>query len=277
MLLHRRTGSLLVGNSLQQEGGYQGMDLLSPRLFSEPVWLAIEVAAAAALFLFMALLLHAVHGLWRSWRSDGWRAAARPLTEATAITRVAMVWVVLSALAAEAVNLAYRAIYDRYLIPVVLGLALVAVDNAVGSVLRVRRLAVAAGVFVPLLLLGTVSATDTQDLLDLRWAAGERLVQLGYRADQIDAGFDWVGYHYPGMARPDRITLEPKDYPPATYDAYFPEFRRCAFASPRPIVPPRGFSLVDRVRHDRLYGLTSDTMYLYGTGDAASCLAAGQG
>jgi hypothetical protein len=280
ILLHRRTGSLLVGNSLQQEGGYQGMDLLSPRLFSEPVWLAIEIAAAAALFLFVALLLDALHRLWQSWRSAGWRAAIRPLTDATAITRVALVWVALSALAAEAVNLAYRAIYDRYLIPVILGLALIAVDNAVGSVLRVRRLAVAAGAFVPLLLLGTVSATDTQDLLDLRWAAGERLVQLGYRADQVDGGFDWVGYHYPGIARPDRIALEPKDYPPATYDAYFPEFRRCAFASPQPITPPPGFGLVGTVRHHRLYGLMSETMYLYGVprdGGTASCLAAGQG
>jgi hypothetical protein len=280
ILLHRRTGSMLVGNSLQQEGGYQGLDLLSPRLFSEPVWLAVEIAAGAALFLLVALLLHALHGLWRAGRSDGWRAAARPLTDATAITRVVVVWVALSALAAEAVNLAYRAIYDRYLIPVILGLALIAVDNAVGPVLRVRRLAVAAGVFVPLLLLGTVSATDTQDLLDLRWTAGERLVQLGYRPDQIDAGCDWVGYHYPGIARPDRITLQPNDYPPATYDAYFPEFRRCAFASPRPIVPPPRFNLVATVRHHRLYGLMSETMYLYGVPldrGAASCLAAGQG
>jgi hypothetical protein len=177
------------------------------------------------------------------------------------------------------VNLAYRAIYDRYLIPVILGLALVAVDNAVGSVLRIRRLAVAAGAFVPLLLLGTVSATDTQDLLDLRWAAGEQLVQLGYRADQVDAGFDWLGYHYPAMARPDRIVLETHDYPPATYDAYFPEFRRCAFASPQPIAPPPGFTLVGTVRHHRLYGLMSGTMYLYGVSlqdGAASCLAAGQ-
>ena len=280
MLLHRRTGSVLVGNSLQQEGGYQGMDLLSPRLFSEPVWLAIEIAAAAALFLLAALVLHALHGLWRSWRSDGWRATARPFGDATAISRVTIVWVALSALAAEAVNLAYRAIYDRYLIPVILGLALIAVDNAVGSVVRVRRLAVAAGAFVPLLLLGMVSATDTQDLLDLRWAAGERLVQAGYRADQTDAGFDWVGYHYPKSARPDRVTLEPKDYPPATYDAYFPEFRRCAFVSPQPIAAPPGFRLVDTVRHHRLFGLTSDTMYLYGVDpptDASSCLAAGQG
>ena len=60
------------------------------------------------LFLLLALVLHALHGLWRSWRSDGWRAAARPFSDATAITRVAVVWVALSALAAEAVLLVGR-------------------------------------------------------------------------------------------------------------------------------------------------------------------------
>jgi hypothetical protein len=280
LLLDRRTGSLLVGNSLQQQGGYQGMDRLAPNLFSAPVWLAVELAAAAALFVFLVLVAHAVRVVAGSWRRGGWRTAVRPFIDATAITRVAAVWVTLSALAALAVNLAYRAIYDRYLIPVIIGLALIAVDNAVAPVLRVRRLTVAAIAFVPLLALGTVSATDTQDLLDLRWAAGDRLVQLDYRADQIDAGFDWVGYHYPGIARPDMISLEPDDYPPATYDAYFPEFRRCAFASPDRITPPPGFSLVGTVQHHRLFGLMSDTMYLYGVardGGTASCLASGQG
>jgi hypothetical protein len=280
LLLDRRTGSLLVGNSLQQEGGYQGMDLLSPDLFSGPLWFAINAAAAAALFLLLVLVSQAVRGVVGSWRATGWRAATHPFTAATALTRVSIVWVTLSALAAVAVNLAYRAIYDRYLIPVIIGVALVAVDNAVAPIRRPRSLAVAALAFVPLLVLGTVSATDTQDLLDLRWTAGDRLVQLGYRPDQIDAGFDWVGYHYAGIARPDHITLAPADYPPATYDAYFPDFRRCAFASPEAIRPPGQFTLLGTVQHHRLFGLMSDTMYLYGAprdGGTEACLAAGQG
>src|SRR5205814_7725070 len=57
ILLQRRTGSVLVGNSLQQQGGYQGMDLLSPHLFSGPVCFVVEVAAAAALFLFLVLVV----------------------------------------------------------------------------------------------------------------------------------------------------------------------------------------------------------------------------
>jgi hypothetical protein len=280
ILLDRRTGSVLVGNSLQQQGGYQGMDLLSPNLFSGPLWFAINLAAALALFLLLVLVAQAVRHLVGSWRTTGWRSAAHPFTSATALTRVTVVWVTLSVLAAVAVNLAYRAIYDRYLIPVIIGLALIAVDHAVAPIRRPRSLAVAAVAFVPLLVLGTVSATDTQDLLDLRWAAGDRLVQLGYRADQIDAGFDWVGYHYPGIARPDHITLEPADYPPATYDAYFPDFRRCAFASPERIRPPGQFTLLGTVQHHRLFGLMSDTMYLYGAprvGGTDACLAAGQG
>ena len=43
---------------------------------------------------------------------------------------------------------------------------------------------------------------------------------------------------------------------------------------------PPGFTLLGTVRHHRLFGLMTDTMYLYGVAHDrgnASCLAAGQG
>jgi hypothetical protein len=279
--LHHRTGSLLVGNSLQRSGGYQGTDLVSPDLFSAPVWFAIEAVAAAALFLLVVLTIHGLMVAWQRARLDGWRPAAHStLARTSALTRMTAIWATLGLLAALAVNLAYRAIYDRYLLPTVIGLAIVALDTAVAPSWRPRRLALAAAVFVPLLLLGVVGATDTQDLLDLRWASGDRLVQLGYRPEQIDAGFDWIGYHYPGSARPDIVVANPPDYPPATYDSYFPTFRRCAFVSPVPVTPPPNFQLVGTKSGHRLFGLESATFYLYGVpvGSAPdACLASGQG
>ncbi len=279
--LHHRTGSLLVGNSLQQTGGYQGTDLVSPDLFSAPVWFAIEVVAAAALFLLAVLVVHGIVAAGRRVRRDGWRPAAQgTLARSTPLARMMAIWATLALLAALAVNLAYRAIYDRYLLPTVIGLAILALDTAVAPAWRPRRLAVAAVAFVPLLLLGIIGATDTQDLLELRWAGGDRLVQLGYQPDQIDAGFDWVGYHYPGTARPDHVVANPPDYPPATYDSYFPAFRRCAFVSPVPVTPPPNFSLVDTVSGHRLFGLESATFYLYGVPTPTApgaCLASGQG
>jgi hypothetical protein len=133
-------------------------------------------------------------------------------------------------------------------------------------------LTLAAIVFVPLALLGIISAADSQDLLELRWAGGDRLVALGYAPANVDAGFDWVGYHYPGVARPDRIPPELDEYPPATYDSYFPDFVRCAIVSGEP-TPPPGYVLIDRVEQHRLFGLRNTTAYLYGNSGegSASC------
>src|SRR5262249_58795111 len=113
-------------------------------------------------------------------------------------------------------------------------------DNAVAPAVRPRRLALAAAAFVPLLALGVVSATDTQDLLDMRWAGGDRLVELGYHPDQIDAGFDWLGYHYAGSARPDRVSLNPPHYPPPPPDPLFSPLPRGALRSPLRTPPPPG-------------------------------------
>ena len=89
---------------------------------------------------------------------------------------------------------------------------------------------------------------------------GDRLVQLGYQPDQIDAGFDWIGYHYPGTARPDHRRRQPAPTtrrPPTT-----PTSRPSAAAPSCPPVtvrPPPNFHLVGTVvRRHRLFGLTLD-------------------
>jgi hypothetical protein len=101
-------------------------------------------------------------------------------------------------------------------------------------------------------------------------------VALGYKADTVDAGFDWVGFHHPGMARPDRVVSTPATYPPATYDAYFPGFERCAIVTGDSQAPP-GYVLIDQITRHRMFGLRSTTAYLYGnTGDASCPRVAGR-
>jgi hypothetical protein len=126
--------------------------------------------------------------------------------------------------------------------------------------------------FVPVLCLGVISAVDSQDLLALRWAGAERLVELGYTPTTVDAGFDWVGYHYTGIARPDRLVPDLADYPPATYDTYFPDFVRCAIVTGDSHAPP-GYVLLDRVEHHRLFGARTTTAYLYGNAGSPACPA----
>jgi len=267
-LLHHRDGSLLVGNSLQQAGGYQGTDISFPHLFDPVSWTFVEVLSAVALFLFLVVLVEGI----RSARRQG-RGLVERVRSASALSRIAVAWTALSVLSALAVNFAYRAIYDRYLIPIVIGLALLALDNRIKVAQSHQRMTVTAVMFVPLLVLGVLSATDSQDILDLRWAGRDRLVAMGYDARTIDAGFDWMGYHYPGTARPDGIVEQPASYPPATYDVFFPSFVRCAFVS-GDAVAPAGYTLVGRISGDRLFGLRSTTAYLYGISNGGtSCPA----
>jgi len=276
VLLHHRDGSLLVGNSLQQAGGYQGTDVAFPHLFDPASWMLVEVLSAAALFLLLVLTLEGMLSIRRLVQRRGRRAGADLVAAATPISRITLTWTVLSMLGALFVNFAYRAIYDRYLIAVVLGLAILALDNRLETRSSPRRLTMATVAFVPLLVLGAVSATDSQDILELRWAGGERLVELGYKPDTIDAGFDWVGYHYPGNARPDMVVVEPPSYPPATYDVFFPGFVRCAFVSGDPVAPP-GYTLLDQISRHRLFGIRTTTAYLFGSTDGrGSCPALGR-
>jgi hypothetical protein len=273
LLLDHRNGSVLVGNSLQQAGGYQGTDVAFPALFDPVTWRIIEVLGAAALFLLVVVALDGVRHLVAILRTAG-RGGLRAFADrATPLSRVVTLWTVVSVLSALFVNLAYRAIYDRYLVPVVIGLALLAVDNvAAGSVRETtarRRVVWMAVAFVPVIVLGALSATDSQDIVDLRWSGAERLVALGYKPETIDAGFDWVGYHYPGQARPDTVVTTPATYPPASYDAYFPTFVRCAIVSGLS-QPPPGYVPLDRIRHRRMFGLRSTTAYLYGSTSAGT-------
>jgi len=268
-MLDRRDGSLLVGNSLQEAGGYQGTDVAYPRLFDHPAWALVLVLAAAALFLFAVLAVDLLREAWVAMRR-GRDSVATALAATTPVTRVVAIWTVLGMLGVFAVNLAYRAVYDRYLVPVVIGLAVLALDNRVARSESRRRLAWTAVAVVPVLCLGVISAVDSQDLLDLRWTGAERLVELGYNPATVDAGFDWVGYHYPGVARPDRLVPELADYPPATYDTYFPDFVRCAIVSGDE-KPPPGYVLLDELHHHRLFGLRSTTAYLYGNTTSPSC------
>ena len=94
-------------------------------------------------------------------------------------------------------------------------------------------------------------------------------MELGYQPSTIDAGFDWVGFHYPGEARPDAIVVDPPSYPPASYDVFFPGFVRCAFVSGDPTAPP-GYALVDQISRHRLFGLRTTTAYLFGSTDGRS-------
>ena len=63
-----------------------------------------------------------------------------------------------------------------------------------------------------------------------RWTAGNKAVAAGVPATMVDAGFEWVGSHQAGVARPGRrVPGGPFYY--TWYDQMFPAFAECAFVS----------------------------------------------
>ena len=90
---------------------------------------------------------------------------------------------------------------------------------------------------------------------------GEDAVRLGFAADTVDAGFEWVGFHATGLAE-----LTASREPSLTeYAVKFPSFHQCAVASSTPLDFP-GFTLVlTRVSAYRLFLFAGpeEPMYLY--------------
>jgi hypothetical protein len=66
-----------------------------------------------------------------------------------------------------------------------------------------------------------------------RWHAGQRLVELGMKPEEIDAGYEWVGYNQPSLPGPNKS--------PSTqtyYDSLWPGRRSCGIVSSEKEPPP---------------------------------------
>jgi hypothetical protein len=89
--------------------------------------------------------------------------------------------------------------YDRGLLPLIpaAGMLLLALARSAGRLHRpsLARLGVPALVCAAFSLV-LLDASATFDAS--RWRTGERLVALGYQPHEIDAGYEWFGWHQPG-------------------------------------------------------------------------------
>jgi hypothetical protein len=91
-----------------------------------------------------------------------------------------------------------------------------------------------------------------------RWRAGEQLVALGVPADEIHAGFEWMGYHATSPGDPTRpVSANP------LFDTWWPSFRLCGLVSADTTAPPGG-TLVGTTEYalNLISGPTA-TLYLY--------------
>ena len=159
--------------------------------------------------------------------------------------------------------------FDRYLTPVVLvGAILVARDLGGPPEPRVPRGPAVAVAALAVLSLAFVTGGHSFDAA--RWKAAEQATDSGIAAQNIDGGFEWVGYHHGG------ITNEPTPargipYGPG-YLYMFPRAGNCIVVSSSPSQDGRLEAIGSRDYRTYL-GLGTETLWIYRFAEA--CQVAG--
>jgi Dolichyl-phosphate-mannose-protein mannosyltransferase len=126
-------------------------------------------------------------------------------------------------------------LYDRYLLPIVPPLLVLLLAE------RSPRPAWVAGT-AALLLVGVVAivyASATSSRAAATWQAAQELVASGHTPTEVDAGYEWIGLHYPGSVGggtdADERRLAPR---PDWMTSFFPRAGNCAIVSARRLTEP---------------------------------------
>jgi hypothetical protein len=188
------THDLLAGNVLERSGPLGAEVALGPRppLLPAAVWDALGLLAAAAALVLAATLAAATA---RAVARGPWPRRLGRATPGDVLLGVGLLGGV-GGLGVQA--LAGGAVFDRYL------WALVALGAV--AVLRGKRpmrwadlrWTAARGWAVGLAALSLLLTFDAHAYTAARWAAGERAVAEGHDPADIDAGFEWAGWHHDG-------------------------------------------------------------------------------
>ncbi len=252
-------GSVFVGNYLDQRGATGNEDLpgVRPVLFPEPLWLVLCVIASVAAAVLSLVALGAL--------GDA-RLLKRRLLSVEPAWGLLAVFTTLTAAGLALYGIFLKGeMFDRYLWPLVFGGAVLlsrrylSADRAHRSKLWSPTLSLAlAGLAATVACLITLNA----DAFDgARWMAGEKLSRDAMTAAQIDAGFEWVGYHYPGLAVHGRNVVGQPSYD-KQYEAAFPAFSACAVVSSSAQRNP-ALSSLGVLGYDELGFARKEHLYLY--------------
>lgn len=259
--------AVFLGNYLSQQGA-TGAAVLNggrPDLFPEPVWRGLEVVAVAA-GVVLALVVGAVG-----------RDVARAVMQGTPEGLVA---------AFAALNVAILTVYrlfvrtslfDRYAWPLAFAGAVVLVAKSLhapttafpGAQERHRgrsALAWLTGAAVTglgaVIILITAAITMNANAYDgARWRAGQLAVKAGVHTSQVDAGFEWVGFH----ANQASMSTRHLDAAPpylSWYAQMFPGLQVCAFVSGSPSTGA-GLKLLRTTTYNLLGVAVPEHLYIY--------------
>jgi hypothetical protein len=102
-----------------------------------------------------------------------------------------------------------------------------------------------------------------------RWQAGMAAAAQGYEPDAIDAGFEWLGYHYPGVAQNEPIGPGWND-PIPWYAGVFGKSGNCIIVAASPL-PHQRLELLEVRKYQTFIFWGNGSLWLYK--NPQSCLA----
>ena len=159
------------------------------------------------------------------------------------------------------------ALFERYYWPLVVPLATLLMYRprchsplAAGAAFH-WKLALAASItalYAVISIVSLIFMVNSFAFDSARWHAGERLVQLGVRPDDVDAGYEWVGDHQPDL--PGSYEILPIQ---TFYDTLWPGRRECGIVTSQQ-KGPTGAALIGTVGYSLLlFAGPEEVLYLY--------------
>jgi hypothetical protein len=258
---------VFLPNLLSQRGSPQQHVFLGerPLLFAETAWAALSVVGVVACFVTMAAAAGIAGTVIRRHRGSlqqvmtavGSPSGVLGLFPLAVVTGLSLFGLI-------------SPLFDRYFWPAVPPLAVILLGVASGPAPAVRGMWRQVRLAAPLaatslVLTGSVAvalALNAAALDAALWRSGETLVRAGVRADEIDAGYTWFGYHATGPIS-DGVSSK------AFYRAYWPAFHECGVVMSDPEVQP-GTELVGTESYSLyLIAGSSEQLYLFRRTDVA--------
>jgi hypothetical protein len=238
---------VLLGNPATQWGTPGIFYLIGgrPLLFGDAIWSILEVLALAATVVVPSVAVGIAGAYLRS--SHG---SLR--TRISGLGSPAGLLVLFSVAVAVGLTVyGFRfALFERYywpLIPVIATLFMYRprrLSTPIALPARDRTFAFAAPatvIYSIIAIFSLIFMLNSFAFDSARWRAGERLVQLGVSPDEVDAGYEWVGYFQPSL--PAASTVPPKK---TFYDSLWPGRRECGIVTSQN-EGPAGAALVGTV------------------------------
>ena len=246
---HALRGSIFTGNALTEVGflGNQALAGQRPVLFSYAVWASFGALGLAGGSLIAGWIWNAVaHSPPKERETDpaiivlvAWGA----FTAAAVVTRAAL----------------GAPIFDRYLTVPLLVAAIFALRSVPAPNNR-RDALPAAGLLLLVGIATTLLLADSHSFDAARWRAGQAAVREGTPPSSVDAGFEWVGYHYGGIANPKALPDLGRVGP--GYLNVFPEAQNCVIVAASQLSNPE-LTLITTAPYESRFGLRTHSLWVY--------------